>query len=153
MVAVKTTIENLKLAIAESRHRIFLGEVKYLDWDLASWNDNGLAMCFRKDSSYEHEKEVRAVIWDPDIIGENMSAALEAARKRSDYPNPSSDPFILRKEDGQHGIEVPFSVARFGRDVVIGPREGPWFATLVENVLKKYGLTIEPRTSNRLTPR
>ena len=153
IVAVKTTVENLKLAIAESPLRIFLGSVKYLDWNLASWDNNSLVMCFRKDSSYQHEAEVRAIIWDQDIIAKNMSDALVAARSRSDYPNSGSDPFILQKEGGQHGIEVPFAVARFVTEVVIGPRERPWVATLVDSVLKRYGLKIRTTVSNRLTPR
>jgi len=153
MVAVKTTVENLKLAISESDLRIFLGKVNYLGWDLASWNNNGLAMCFRKDSSYEHEKEVRAVVWDPDIVGWNMTDALNAARKRSDYHNSGSDPFLLRKEDGKPGIDVAFAPARFVTEVVIGPREERWVSTLVESVLKRYGLTINMTISNRLTRR
>ena len=60
---------------------------------------------------------------------------------------------ILMKEHGQRGIEVPFSTARFVTEVVIGPREGRWVATLVESVLKRYGLTIKPTISNRLTAR
>jgi hypothetical protein len=153
IVAVKTTVENLKLALAESSRRTFLGRVKYLKWDLASWDNNTLAMCFRKDSSYEHEKEVRAVIWDKDIVARNMSDAIEAARSRSDYPNSGSDPFILRKGDGQHGVYVPFSPARFVTDVVVGPRERRWVAGLVESVLKRYALDINMTISNRLTPR
>lgn len=153
IVATKTTVESLKLAIAESPRRTFLGRVKYLDWNLASWDNNSLAMCFRKDSSYEHEKEVRAVIWDPDIISRNMSDALVAARSRSDYPNWDADPFILRKEDGQPGVYVPFSAARYITEVVIGPRERPWVAELVKSVLRRYELTISVRVSNRLTPR
>ena len=153
MVAVKTTIEHLKLAIAESSLRIFLGCVKYLDWNLASWDNNSLAMCFRKDSSYKHEEEVRAVIWDQDRISQNMSDALVAARSRSDYPNSGSDPFLLRKEDGRHEIYVPFCPARFITEVVIGPRERPWVAELVKSVLKRYGLKINMTVSNRLTPR
>ena len=153
IVAVKTTVENLKLALSESPHRIFLGKVNYVGWDLASWNNNGLTMCFRKDSSYEHEKEVRAVVWDPDIVGRNMSDALAAAHLRSDYPNSGSDPFLLRKEDGEHGIRVPFAAARFVTEVVVGPREGRWVATLVESVMRRYGLQIKPKISDRLTPR
>ncbi len=153
IVAVKTTVENLKLAITESPLRIFLGRVKYLDWSLASWDNNSLVMCFRKDSSYEHEDEVRAVVWDPDIRGRNMSDALMAARLRSDYPNSGLDPFLLRNEDGELGIAVSFVAARFVKGVVVGPREGRWVATLVESVLRRYGLTIKPTISNRLTPR
>jgi len=143
----------VKLAITESTLRIFLGSVKYLDWNLASWDNNSLAMCFRKDSSYQHEAEVRAIIWDQDIVARNMSDALVAARSRSDYPSSGLDPFILRKEDGQHGIELPFAPERFITEVVIGPRERRWVATLVDSVLKRYGLKIGMTISNRLTPR
>jgi len=135
IVAVKTTVENLKQAIAESPLRIFLGEVNYVDWNFAPWDNNGLVMCCRKDSSYKHEAEVRAIIWDQDIISRNMSDALVAARLRNDYPSPGSDPFILLREDGQHGIEVPFAATRFITEVVIGPRERPWVTRLVESVL------------------
>ena len=152
IVAVKTTVGNLKQAIAESHLRIFLGEVNYLAWNLAPWQLNGLVMCFRKDSSYQHEAEVRAIAWDVDIVGRNMSDALIAAQSRSDYPT-NSDPFVLRKEDGQPGIEVPLAAARFITEVVIGPREKAWVAGLVERVLKRYGLEIKMTISNRLTPR
>jgi len=153
IVAVKTTVDKLKLAIAESPLRIFLGTVKYIDWRVAPWDNNSLAMCFRKDLSYEHETEVRAIIWDEGIIARNMSDAIVAARSRSDYPNSGREPFILRKEDGEHGIRAPFPPARLVREVVIGPREGRWVAGLVESVLKRYGLKINMTISNRLMPR
>jgi hypothetical protein len=95
-IAVKTTVGFLKQAIIESPLRIFLGWVNYVDWNISSSHPGNLAMCFRKDSSYEHEKEVRAVIWDQDQISQNMSDALVAARLRSDYPKSGEDPFILR---------------------------------------------------------
>jgi hypothetical protein len=152
-VAVKTTIGNLKEAISESPLRIFLAEVKYVDWSLAPFDNNSLVMCFRKDSSYEHEKEIRAVIWDVDIIGRNMSDALIAARSRSDYPNSGSDPFILQRLDGQLGIEVPFDPARFVTEVVVGPRETHSVVGLVKKVLDRYGLKTKMTMSNRLTSR
>jgi hypothetical protein len=152
-VAVKTTVGNLKEAISESPLRIFLAEVKYVDWSLAPFDNNGLVMCFRKDSSYEHEKEIRAVIWDIDIIGRNMSDALIAARSRSDYSKSGSDPFVLQKLDGQRGIEVSFDPARFVTEVVVGPRERLSIVGLINNVLVRYGLKFNVTTSNRLTPR
>jgi hypothetical protein len=153
VVAVKTLVKNLKLALAESPLRSFLGRVEHVNWNLASWDRNHLAMCFRKDLSYLHEAEVRAVMWDQDIISRNMSDALETARLCSDYPSPGLDPFVLRKEDGQHVIQVPFDAARFITEVVVGPREKPWMARLVEDILKRYGLEIRMTVSNRLTPR
>ncbi len=80
IVAVKSTVEKLKEAVAESPLRIFLGKVNYVDWSRAPWDNNALTMCFRKDLSYHHVAEVRAVIWDVDIVERNMSDALTAAR-------------------------------------------------------------------------
>jgi hypothetical protein len=153
IVAVKTTVGRLKQAIAESPLRVFLGEVNYVDWNLAEWRNNPLMMCFRKDSSYKHESELRAIIWDQGVIARNMSDALVAARSRNDYPDSIPDLFILRKEDGQRGIEVPFSFERFVTEVVIGPREGHWMAGLVKSVLRRYGLEVSMTISSRLIPR
>jgi hypothetical protein len=153
IVAVKTTVGQLKRVIAGSPLRIFVGEVNYVDWSVAPWHNNALVMCFRKDSSYEHEAEVRAIIWDEGILSRNMSEALTKARLRSDYLTSTSDPFILRSEDGEHGIAMPFDPADFITEVVVGPREKPWVGGLVESVLNRYGLQIKLTRSNRLTPR
>jgi hypothetical protein len=120
IVAVKSTVEKLKEAVTQSPLRIFLGKVNYVDWSRAPWDNNALTMCFRKDLSYQHEAEVRAVIWDVDIVETNMSDALIAARLRSDYPHSGEDPFILRKEDGQRGVAIPFSIQRFVTEVGYG---------------------------------
>jgi hypothetical protein len=146
-------LSGLKGAISASALRIFLAEVTYVDWSRAPFDNNPLVMCFRKDSSYEHEKEVRAVIWDVDVIGENMSDALLSARTRTDYPNSGMDPFILQKTDGRMGIEVSFDPARFITEVVIGPRETHTIAGLVECILNRYGLKTKVTISDRLRPR
>jgi hypothetical protein len=153
-LAVKTTAGHLKEAIAESRLRIFLGWVEYVDMGLSSLRDRGpMAMFFRKDQSYEHEKEVRAVIWDQSLISKNADDALIAARLRTDYPSWGSNPFVLRKGDGERGINVEFSADRFITEVVVGPREEPLFARLVESILSRYKLPIKLTPSIRLKPR
>jgi hypothetical protein len=153
-VAVKTTVGHLKQAIAESGLRIFLGWVDYVDMSLTTLRDRGpLTMFFRKDISYEHEKEVRAVIWDQDLISRNSSDALVAARSRSDYPSSGSNPFILRKGDGERGVKVKFAADRFVTEVVIGPREEPSFEGLIKSILGRYGLKIKVTPSKRLAPR
>lgn len=110
-------------------------------------------MCFRKDLSYAHEKEVRAVIWDVDVIGQNMSDALTAARARPDYPSPGVDPFLVEKTVGRPGIEVPFHPGKWLTEVVVGPRETHMTAGLVESILKRYGLTTKVTVSDRLKSR
>ena len=123
IVAVKSTVEKLKEAVAESPLRIFLGKVNYVDWSRAPWDNNALTMCFRKDLSYQHEAEVRAVIWDVDIVERNMSDALTAARLRSDYPHSGEDSFILRKEDGRRGVAIHSPSSDLSRSRRGTPRE------------------------------
>jgi hypothetical protein len=73
IVAVKTTVGNLKQAIDESPLRILLGGVKYIDWDLVYWDlFNSIVLCCRKDLSYQHEAEVRAIISDIGTFGEPL---------------------------------------------------------------------------------
>lgn len=146
IVAVKTNVGDLKQALNESPHHIFLGKVKYVDWNLAPWDINALAMCCRKDFSYQHEAEVRAILWDIEIIGRNMSDALIAARLRKDYPDAVPDPFLLQKDAGISGMEVSFDPERFITEIVVGPREKAWVAGLVEDVLKKYGSISRQRS-------
>jgi hypothetical protein len=149
-VAIKTTVGNLKQAISESLRRIFLGKVNYVNWRSAYFGNSPLGMCFRKDSSYDYEKEVRAVIWDADIVSRNTSDALEAARKLDNYPK---DLFLLKKTDGSPGEEVLFDPARFVTEVVIGPRETDRIVGLVESLLGRYELKIKVTSSDRLKPR
>jgi len=153
VVAVKTTVANLTDAISTSPLRTFLAEVTYVDWNVAPFDNNSLVMCFRKDLSYAHEREVRAVIWDVDVIGQNMSDALVAARSRPDYPSSGMDPFLVEKAVGRPGLEVPFDPGECLTEVVVGPRETHTIAGLVESILKRYGLKTKITVSDRLKPR
>jgi hypothetical protein len=153
MVAIKTTVSNLKQAISEFPLRIFLGQVEDVDWSLSTWSNNALVLCFRKDSSYQHEAEVRAVIWDQGIISKTISDVLEAKRARGDFSVSPNNQFLLGKAEGQPKIEVAIDIARFVTEIVVGPREDRTFAALIDTMLKRYGLEIPMMISSRLKPR
>ena len=83
-------------------------------------------MCARKDSSYQHESEVRAMIW------EGGGAAPDAFSGHS-----TGKPWEDRSaDDPPFGVEVPIDVSRMITEVVVGPRERPWVAELVKRVLR-----------------
>lgn len=125
IVAVKTTVGLLRRALDSLPQQVFVAAVNYVDWSAALWDNNMLVMCARKDLSYEHESEVRAMVWD----------CLALAR-----PN-------------ELGISVPFDPATFLTEVVVGPREQLWVTPLVDEVLRRYGMTLPVSTSNRLKRR
>ena len=125
IVAVKTTVALLKEAIGSYHERVFVVAVSYVDWNLAPWDNNSLVMCARKDSSYQHESEVRALIWNPQALGNSSEL----------------------------GVHVPFDPQLFLTEVVVGPREQGWITPLVKEVMMTYGISLPITTSNRLKPR
>jgi hypothetical protein len=141
IVAVKSTVGLLKNAFNGFSGSIFLAKVLYIDWATAPWHDNALIMCARKDSSYQHESEVRAMIFEPEHAKENVFSV-----------NPKAW-YDRTVNDAPLAIEVSIDVSTLITEVVVGPRERPWVAELVKRVLKRYGLQPLISVSNRLTPR
>ena len=64
IVALKSTVELLKRAFANYGRPVFISKVRYLNWNEAVGLDNVLVASNRKDLSYEHEGEVRAILSD-----------------------------------------------------------------------------------------
>ncbi len=62
IVAVKSTVGLLKEAVQSYGERVFISRVTYIDWSERSGLDNVLVACSRKDLSYQHEGEVRAIL-------------------------------------------------------------------------------------------
>jgi len=147
IVAIKTTIALMKTALKDFVRPVYIANVAYVDWaGLLSegWNlPNGLAMCARKDISYQHEAEVRAMIWGHDLGLVSSPSEADAASKREET-------LVHRKEKAPLGLEVPFDCQRFVSEVVIGPREQQWVSGVVSSVMKMYGLTLPITISNRL---
>jgi hypothetical protein len=144
IVAVKSTVGLLKNEFNRFSGSIFFAKVLYIDWASAPWHENALIMCARKDSSYQHESEVRAMIFAPVHADEDENSLL------SGNPKAWYDRAV---KDAPLTIEVSIDVSALITEVVVGPRERPWVAELVKRVLKRYGLQPLISVSNRLTPR
>jgi hypothetical protein len=125
-IAIKSEAGRLKDAFATYKGRIYFGRVEYIPWNTATWPHNALLHCFRKDRSYEHESEVRAVI--------------------SGFQNP-------KIPMDASGIEVSVDPSRLVTEVVVGPREQEETVKLVETILQRYGLTVLVSASDRLKRR
>jgi hypothetical protein len=61
-VAVKTTVGQLRNAVATSAESLFLAEVSYVDWNHLTDVEDGISLCTRKELSYSHEAEVRLLM-------------------------------------------------------------------------------------------
>jgi hypothetical protein len=69
-VAIQTSVGHLKAALSEAPWSVVIGRVQYIDHgsgdEVVSRALNVLEPLFRKRLSFEHEREVRAVISEPD---------------------------------------------------------------------------------------
>jgi hypothetical protein len=136
IVAVKTTVALLKKALTDFTRPVYIATVNYIDWSQGTGTNNILVRCTRKDISYQHEEEVRALMWGHDF--------LHAPSPQETEPTSEAIPV---------GMPVPFEAKRFLTEVVVGPREPGWVLPLVTSVMKMYGLPQPVSVSNRLTPR
>jgi len=138
VVAIKSSIACLKTVLSTCPQKVFIGGVQYVDWDQIAWQVNALAMVMRKDRSYAHEQEVRAVVWglteDPPIATQSLKEGHLVF-------------------DLIPGVEVPCNPEQLITEIVVGPREQEMFLHLLEPILKRYGLAIPVRASDRLKMR
>ncbi len=131
IVAVKSSIGALKDVLSGTKGPIRIAQIRYIDWDSEALPHDPLQLCARKDKSYEHEAEVRAIIWRQD----NERWVDEITDKTT------------------HGIPIPVDIRKLFTEVVVGPREGPWVGDLMKDIKKRYTLPQPVKTSNKLTPR
>jgi hypothetical protein len=63
-IAIQTSTKNLCDSFQKTEEEIFIGEVDYIDHNIQALPmRNGLDPFFFKRKSFEHEKEIRAIIW------------------------------------------------------------------------------------------
>jgi hypothetical protein len=117
-IALKSTYRRLRIAIADGRVRI--GGVQYLDYAKDSIRrDLALRPFLRKRTSYEFEREWRAVLVD-----------VEGLRRASASSGTETSAF---------GLDVPAAFATLVSEIRVAPDCAPWFRRLVESVVRKYG--------------
>ena len=139
VVAIKSTVGLLKEAVASYKWDVMISRVKYIDWNERNWGGNALEMCVRKDLSYAHESEVRAVIWG---LGTQTGGSSLVTMP------PDNDMTSIK-----FGEEVDVDPARLITEVMVGPREQSRIFNLVQVIMKRYGLPQAVKASDRLKAR
>jgi hypothetical protein len=134
IVALKTTAGRLKNEIAACTLPVFLARVNYTSWESGTDDTTVLSLCARKDESYDHEREVRAIIWDFNNLGVPMG----------DPGNATRLPL---------GLSLSIDPQALIAEIIVGPREITWVEALLSKVLDRYGLRVAIRPSTLLHKR
>jgi hypothetical protein len=125
-IAVESNRAMLRALLPE---RVAIDPITYIDYLHDSIPPfNILNFCKHKRKSFDHERELRAHIWN---------RGMESGTHR----------LCWEGTEGAPGIVVPVDVPRLVKSVVVAPGSDDWFLRLVGRVLEKYGLPLGVRRS------
>ena len=115
-VVIRSTFGRLAESLADAPERVFVGLVDYLDYEFDGIRDPPLiAPVLTKRISFEHERELRAMVW---------------------FPAQMHVPPEERTWDA--GLYVRVDISRLIEAVYVAPTAADWFADLVDRVVRHY---------------
>ena len=119
-IAIQSTFSRLKRSLKDEDHDIYIGKVKYIDFD-TDWMPEGNTFYpfVHKRKSFEHEHELRAVI-----------QKVPSKDGKTDLSKPLFD----------DGIYVAVDLKSLIERIYVAPTCPAWLFELTKSVTKKYGL-------------
>ena len=113
-IAVQTTFAKLATALPKE---VCLGQVRYLDYEKDVLPDaNAFTPFTCKRKSFEHEREVRAIVW-------SLAGSVDG-----------------RVNISRSGAWVEVDLNNLIERVYVSPAAQPWFSDVIGNAMAKYGL-------------
>lgn len=128
-IAIQSTCQRLIDAVSADPERVFIGLVRYLDYDKEAVPDGNLLVplsCKRK--SFEHEKELRGMVWKP---GSGKPGPIDFSSSAWEY-----------------GLYVKVDVPRLIERIHLAPTAPKWMYEMLSSVLKRYPFDIEVKQSD-----
>lgn len=120
-IAIRSTFDLLKTSLKDENHDVFIGKVKYIDFE-KDWMPEGntLYPFVHKRKSFEHEKELRAII----------QGFRYKKNGKLDWSKPLFD----------DGIYVQLDLDVLIDKIYLAPASPKWLFELVKSITKKYKL-------------
>jgi hypothetical protein len=132
-IAIVSSYERMRSAI-DGDDEILVGEVRYIDYDLEPMpEDNFMWPFMHKRRSFEHEREVRAVI-------------LRIPTK--DDPSSETSKLVDLSLPMPEGIAVAADLRALVEEVRVAPEVPNWFTNAVRDVTTRYSFEFPVRQSD-----
>lgn len=122
-IAIQSSYERLIESLSQySDFGVYIGMVNYIDYELDAISlSHGLYPFIHKRKSFEHEKELRALIW-----------TIEHGKNASGANNKFKD---------VDGLNVPVNLNALIERVFVAPTAPVWVRELIESIVKRFGLS------------
>jgi hypothetical protein len=157
-IAVTSSYARIVDALASAPQRVFLGLVKYLDWDKDIVN-NSSVLPFSKRVSFSHESELRIVHWDSEVPERVNALCQKLSNHTMDHLyRRISTPInwdLIENEACmvayKSGMYIPIDIESLIDQVYVAPTSPDWFLEVVQSVCEKFSLVRTPRRSDLLS--
>ncbi len=117
-IAIQSTYQRLIDSFKKTKTSVFVGTVKYLDYDKDKIDFRNVFNAFlNKRKSFEHERELRAIITDFELN----------KFERMDFRNG--------------GCKRKISIRTLIQNIYVSPDSQRWFTELVQDMTNKLGLS------------
>ncbi|WP_338631544.1 DUF2971 domain-containing protein [Clostridium baratii] len=121
-IAIQTNFGKLKKAFKNTDETVYIGKVKYIDYNLDVISESSLYnFWLHKRKAFSHENELRAIICRCDI-SKIKYTNLDIIETKLDY-----------------GENVYVDLNMLIDSVYVSPLAEQWFADLVEKIIRRYG--------------
>jgi hypothetical protein len=145
-IAIRSTFGRLCKSLSDDPHRVYAGLVRYIDYETTAIPEANTFWPFvHKRRSFEHEREVRAVIAEFEYF-HNLRARMKsewraqalALKEIDDSPDLDIDEVLPLPPSGLH---IAADLAELIEAVYVAPTAAPWFADLTRSVMHRYDRT------------
>ena len=157
-IAITSSYTRIVDALAFAPQRVFLGKVKYLDWD-SEPVDNSFAFPFSKRMSFSYENELRIVYWDIAIQEKvNALCARLSDHMMAHLYRRISTPIKWDLIEGEicsvtyePGIYISVDIDALIHEIYVAPTSPDWFLEVVNTVCDQFSLGRVPQRSDLLS--
>lgn len=125
-IVIQSTYNRLVKCFDKSSIKVHIGIVTYVDYEKDIFNfGNVFSPFLHKRKSFEHEKELRCVIW------------------KWNFNNPN----LNKLEKG--GVKIEIDIKELIGNIYVSPDSPIWFTELVKDITRKYDIPV-PIINSRL---
>ncbi len=120
-VAIKSTFRRLQESLPRS-DKLLIGKVKYIDYKKERLGEKFITdRFFYKRKSYEHEEEIRVVLFN---LNDEWPSSIQVV-------------------ETEGGVYIKIQIDTLIDKVYVAPNSPDWFRELVENIVRLYGIHKE----------
>jgi hypothetical protein len=136
-IAVQSTFDRLKKALAFTDQDIYIAKVRYIDYrrEKVLPNNSSIAPVFYKRKSFEHERELRCIT----AVDMEQETGIRQAVHKVD-----NEGRVFNGEGQQINARSPFgrqvlvNLEQLIENIYVSPTSQAWFKDLVVTLLKRY---------------